>query len=97
MPQRRYEVSLVLSPTIQPRLDGAAAVDDDGRAFPISSVDPVGHGAEPGGEPGQREFLLTFELPPNYRFRSVGRATVHWGLQAENQRVVRISSRFRRM
>lgn len=100
IPSRRFELILQLSPTDaqgnspQPRLERAALVDDDGSSFGVSRVAILDEREKNPDQP--HEYAIVFELPPTYRFRQVDRVTVHWGLQADDQPIQLISSRFRR-
>lgn len=104
IPQRRFEMTVTVVDTYgrfafaEPVFANAELVDDSGRRFACQSGTRPADGSAPvteKGEPSVANYTLLFELPTNYRFRSVSRVTVHWRLRLASGDAIPISSQFR--
>ncbi|MCA8943058.1 MAG: hypothetical protein KDB80_10900 [Planctomycetes bacterium] len=105
LPSRRYEMAITIvdetadstRPMPEPVFDTAELVDDAGQRFRCRRAMRPADDPRPTdpGEPAVADFTLVFDLPPNYRFRSVTDLTVHWQLRTPDDERLSISSRFR--
>ncbi len=108
VPVRRWEMGIDLIDTrpgapqdrVTLLLTTAALVDDNGATFPptrLQEINPPDAAPTPANKPPPpRRYALIFDLPPSYKFRGVGRVTVHWGLRVQDMPDQFISSRFSR-
>ena len=104
IPSRHYQLDVVLvdrrsteAPDAPLRLvlHNAALVDDEGRAFAPTEIITLDEDDNPSSSRGVRRYRVRFDVPLTYRFQRVARATLHWGVQRGDGRVMNVSSRFR--
>ncbi|MBK8978020.1 MAG: hypothetical protein IPM29_19110 [Planctomycetes bacterium] len=106
LPARRYELGLtVVDRTAEPGRwrfalvpDLAVLVDDEGGRFPAVRV----RVPDPAAAPARRErdgpetgsYTLVFDLPGDYRLRTIGRVAVHWAFELDGA-LYRVTTLFR--